>query len=232
MSGGGCFSAYLLMSRDYICLLWSRYFNSNRICNDLTSLLHDAKHRGELELNVLLSLLQLWFHPSSHPFSFLIATFHPIFLVLIPRLLFTSISLPLPVPMPICPPIITFSPAKCWAARVQEVILNLIPAAAASSSSSSSVYLMSTLISCSDPFINVLWGAETSISILKYSRCLAINPPGAAVMLGSLCMCHIYVDCSVYGPVIKWNNAHFDPCGQKIWNFLMIVFPQWCKIFF
>lgn len=67
-----------------------------------------------------------------------------------------------------------------------------IPAAAASSSSSSGGGdLMSTLISCSHPFINVLQGRETSISILKNSRCVAIKPPGAAVMSGSLHVSHL-----------------------------------------
>lgn len=65
-----------------------------------------------------------------------------LFSVVITSLLSSSVSLQLPVPMPICPPIICF-PAKCWAIGVYGVIPSLTPVAAASHV----VYLISTSIS-------------------------------------------------------------------------------------
>lgn len=106
-------------------------------------------------MNLLLCLLQLLFNPNLHPISFLVIS-SPFFLFCFnPPLAFCLRIIATSCPRAHLPTNhYLFSPAKCWAARVQEVILNLIPAAAASST----VYLMSTLISCSDPFINILRG--------------------------------------------------------------------------
>lgn len=196
-------------------LLSSRYLNSNRICNDPVYLLHDANYKGEnskwTSSFVLCSFCSIWIWSQFLSRSWYFITFVSFCLFFfIPRLLFTSVSLPHPVPVSICPPIIAFfSPSQ---------VPSHEGARGHPKSDSGSGCQPHRLFDKHFDFLLRSFHQHSPGDRLQFpfesiSRCLAINTPGAAVMSGSLCMRRICDDRSVYGRAIKCNNAHFDPRG-------------------